>query len=318
METRLSSLLTLIILFSLPFSLKAQEYREASHACFDLEEERIIRLDGGNFISKKEWSDKQVFASIPPLPVPCSFIFNGFPFGIIENGKTGSTEFNITPFLKNENNMLKLVPEDSSASQFPLPDCSLLIRENILISDMIVSEFPGLTKDERLVRVQLFIKSFLSKAYLERKIDLDLRDPLGKSLTRESRALSTALSFGQKTEMHFDLVLENPFPWLPVTRNLYEIVLSMKEEGGQNPELISKQFAFINFWHNDSLLVQNGDTLLLKYASENQAKILTSMNEKQGKDLIIETGINAIRVNTPLSCQQEAFLKRCGILVVTD
>lgn len=238
MEPRRYSILIMMILLSLPFNLKAQEYREASHANFNLEEDRVIPMDGSEFKFRKEWAGKQVFVRIPAIPNPCSVLINGFPFSI-EPDTTGSTEYNITPFLKEEDNLIDL----------PVA-YSLLIRDAIHIRDMVITQHPGLTENESLVRVHLFLKSYLKEAYRERSILLDLQDPNGQPIIQESRTLSTALSFGQETEFIFDLDLEKPVPWLPEAPNLYTVSISLEEKGAQKPERINAQFGYPSFWHN--------------------------------------------------------------------
>lgn len=318
MESRISAPLILIVLCILPFSLKAQDYREAQHACFKLEEERAISLEGSEFTTRAEWSDKQVFASIPSLPVPCSLIINGFPLGLLEPGRISPVEYNITPFLKKEFNTLELVPADSSAFDAPLPLCSLLVRDAIHIRDMIVTDHPGLSADENLVRVQLYIKNYRRQANRERNILLVLKDPEGKSLIQESRVLGSGLSYGQETEMDFDLVLENAATWLPGKPKLYEIFLSLGVTDAEKPELVTTHFAMTSFWHNDSLLVQGEDSMMLCYPSEDQSRILPTLKEEEILEMMQTSGINALRTDTPLPCKLEALLQKCGILVVKD
>lgn len=118
--------------------------------------------------------------------------------------------------------------------------------------------------------------------------------------------------------MHFDLVLENPSFWIPGTPKFYELIVSLENKGKQPAEVISSQFAFTSFWQNDTLLVADGDTMLLRYPSNAQSKSLLTLKEEEIKALVEETGINAIRRETPLPCHLEALFQRCGILEVSD
>lgn len=331
MEIRLPSLMIMIILLSQHFGLKAQENREASHACFKLEEKRVIYLNpedqqsGKNlsrsvFKLKKEWSGKQVFARIPGSNSPYSMIINGFRFG----GDPGSgivAEYNITPFLNEQANSLDLVPVfmegDSSVFSTPPASCSLLIRDAIHARDLIVTSFPGAKKNVRLVRINLFLKSYMVKENRGCIIHMELGGPDQQNLFRETRELSTHLSYGQETEMVFDLNLEDPSFWLPGLPNLYEVKLSLQETGSQYPELISSQFAITSFWHNDSVLVQNGDTTVLQYPSEDVARMLPGLPEQEIKEITEKLGINAIRIETPLPCYLDAIFQKTGILVVS-
>jgi len=331
MKIRLPFILTLLILFSQPFGLKAQENREATHDCFNLEEERVIPLNpalqqSGKDLSRsifmfsEDWSGKQVFARIPGSDIPYSIIINGFRFGN-DPGSGIASEYNITPFLNEEENILDLVPElleeDSSAFQALMPACSLLIRDAIHARDMVVSTHPGAEENKSLVRIDLFLKSYKVKENRGRIIHMELSGPDGHSVFRESRELNTHLSYGQETEMVFDLNLENPSLWLPGVPNLYEVKIELKETGGQNSERISSQFAITSFRYKDSVLVQNGDTMVLQYPSEDVAALLPELSEQEIKEITEKHGINALRVEAPLPCHMEAVFRRTGILVLT-
>jgi glycosyl hydrolase family 2 len=331
MEIRLPSLMIMIILLCQHFGLKAQENREASHTCFRLEEKRVIPLEPviqqsdknlsrSIFGLEKEWMGKQVFVRIPGTDYPYSIIINGFRFGS-DPGSGIAAEYNITPFLNEQANSLDLVPVfmegDSSAFSTPPASGSLLIRDAIHARDLVITSHPVASEKNILVRIDLLLKSYMVKENRARTISMELSGPDRQNIIRETRELNTHLSFGQETEMVFDLNLEDPILWLPGVPDLYELVISLEEKGGQKPELITTQFGITSFWHNDSVLVQNGDTIVLQYPSEDLAVILPGLSEHEIKEITQKLGINALRMDTPLPCHLEAVFRRTGILVVS-
>ena len=314
----------LAILFCLPLTLRAQENREADHACYRLNEERIAPLemkiqgDGGQYNSefkyRKEWSGKQVFVRIPAMNAPYSIFINSFRFGS-DPGSGIPSEYNITPFLNSQSNFLELHTDSVRENiETAAMDASLLIRNAIHIRNLLITSHDGKEKNEILVRFHLYLKSFQEASKQEHSISLEVSSP-EEVLLHESRELSTMLSFGQETEMIIDLPIRNPNYWYPGTPSYYEVNISMKEAGQQDQEVVSSLFDFRSCQISDSLFIQKGDSILLVYASEDLAAILPELPEQEISDIIEDLGINALRKETPFPCSLEDLFLRLGILV---
>ena len=117
--------------------------------------------------------------------------------------------------------------------------------------------------------------------------------------------------------MIFDVQVEDPHYWFPGAASYYEAKLTVGEMGKENSELISTLFPIVvSYQINDSLFIQNGDSVTLVYASDDLAKMIPGLAEQEVDEIIDQMGINAIRTSTPLPCYlQELFLKS-GILHV--
>jgi hypothetical protein len=329
MKTHLHLSLILSILFCLSITLEAQENSEPEHPCFRLEEPRVLALkmevqpaDSNlfqtDFLVLKEWTEKQIFIRIPAMNLPYSVLINGFRFGS-DPGSGLSREYNITPYLQKQSNLLTLRQEGSAIQNEPGPlMLELLIRENILARDMIITTHPGASENEVLVRLHFYLKSYLKEKNQGRTIHLEVGRSGEKKSFQETRELNTPLSYGQETEMIFDVPVKNPVYWFPGDAGYYEAKLFVGEMGNGNSELISTLFPIgISYHINDSLFIQNGDTVRLVHASDDLALILLELPEQELKDIIAVRGINAIRRETPLTCAQQELLLKMGILPTT-
>ncbi len=316
----------LMIIFLLSSTLRAQENREAEHSCFRLENERVIPLimelsqENSNlfhkeFIPAKKWAGKQVFATIPAMGQAYFITINGFRFGS-DPGSGRASEYNITPFIQDQSNILELEisPSTGQKNAASMVPANLLIRENIYCRDLQISNHPGTQENEVLVRFQVFLKSYLQEKNPGRSLLLEVSRQGEEMIFQETLELSTPLAFGQETEMIIDMSLENPHYWLPGAPEYYEVELSIGEKGKEKPELISTLFDIRSFHTNDSLFIHQGDSVPLVYPSGDLATILPDLPEKEVSDIIEKLGINAIRLDTPPSCSQQEFFIKNGIL----
>ncbi|MDX2431670.1 MAG: hypothetical protein QNK35_12105 [Bacteroides sp.] len=328
MKTRLPSSLMLMIIFCLSTSLRAQENREAEHACFRLENGKVIPLIMGlsqensnlfhkEFIPVKEWSGKQVFAVIPAMDQAYFITINGFRFGS-DPGSGRVSEYNITPFIQDQTNVLELetspsAGEKNAASIIP---ANLLIRENIYCRDLLISTHQDGLEHKVLVRFHIFLKSYLQEKNPGRSLHLEVNPKGAETIFEKTLELSTPLSFGQETEMIIDMSLEEPLYWLPGAPEYYEVELSIGEKGEQKPELISTLFDIRSFQTNDSLFIHHGDSVPLVYPSGNMATTRPDFPDQGLSEFIKNLGINAIHLDTPPSCIQQEYFIRNGILPV--
>jgi hypothetical protein len=330
MKFKFTTLLMLIILSLAANTLKAQENREPDHSCFRLDAERIIPLETvvqsedpnlfrSRFMYMKEWTGKQVFVKIPGSVVPYSISINGFRFGS-DPGSGAYSEYNITPFLNKQSNILDLHTELLKGENDPdlLKKGSLMIRDAIHARDLFIETHPGTEENEILVRFHLFLKSYQVEKKQGCNIQLTVTGPGNALIFQETRELNAHLSFGQETEMIIDNTLTNPLFWLPGAPVYYEVKLTVGEKQEESPESIFTQFVVRSSPLNDSLFIQHGDSVRLVYASGELAGTLSQLSEKEVSEIISGLGINAIRREIPQPCCEEELFIRTGILVVPE
>lgn len=331
MKTCPRPFLILLILFCLRPGLNAQENKEPEHACFLLDEKRVLpiemKVDEGDSMSlscsfsfQAAWSGKQIFLSLPGTQLAYSIRINGFRFGS-DPGSGAPSEYNITPFLRDGANSLEMEGTVTmEGTDFPSVIMgSLLIREPIHIRDLLITTHPG-EEGDFLVRFHLYLKSYMQKKNKGRSILLEIEDPDGESVFLEKRELNAPLSFGQETEMIIDLSLENPRFWLPGSPATYPVQLSVKEAGEEagksEEELISSLFHISQGQVKDALFIQNKDSINLVYCPEDLAKIFHELTESERTFLIEDHDFNAIHTEVPPSCELKVFYLKKGILVL--
>ena len=320
-----------ILVMVMQVSLHAQDNLEPSHACFHLDQEREIhvpllqnRFEANRFSyefnSGTGWTGKQVFVRIPGLTIPYGFRVNGFRFGS-DPGTGLPSEYNITPFLREESNSIELVLDQSDPDAVPewwtdSAEVILLIRENIHVQDVVVSIYQEDGSPETLVRIHLFIKSYLIEKNRGRIITVLVTDPQGNQVISQTEALDAPLSFGQETEMIIDRTLKDPLLWSPHNPRLYQLQIQQSEKEKTGIESMTATFGIRTAAVADSLLLINGDTLNLLVAPPELTSSLTILPESEIEKILEEGGFNAVRTDEPLPCSLVSLLDRSGVVVI--
>lgn len=318
MKTSPQPFLILLILFCLNPGLMAQENKEPEHTCFKLDKKRVRPLEMkvlegdstslySSFSFQTAWSGKQIFLALPGTHQAYSIWINDFRFGS-DPGSGDPSEFNITPFLLEGGNILKLKESGNI-------EASLMIREPIHIRNLLITKHPGEGNDF-LVRFHLYLKSYLQEKNAGRSIVLEAEDPDGESIFLQERELNAPLSFGQETEMIIDLPLQDPQYWLPGNPSSYRVSLTVDEGGENKKETLSSLFHISNGQVSDSLFIQNQDSVKLLYCAEDLAKVFHELTESERTFLIEDHDFNAIHLSGPQSCELKTFLLKKGILVI--
>jgi len=339
MNGRLSpGLLTLGFLL-LQGSLNAQDNQEPGHACFRLQQDREIpiplmqnRVGPGKysfpFSCEEEWSGKQVFIKIPAIGIPYKISINRFNFGS-DPGSGRAAEFNITPFLRQENNSIELeldlpnadadaeVNVEAEISLCPLcGDGTLLIREGIHIRDLRITSYRETGTDEILIRFHLFIKSYLEEKISGLNIHLQVTDPPGNRVISADRKLAFVPSFGQETELIIDKRIKDAMLWSPANPHLYSLELSQTEKEGKVTENITTTFGIRTAVITDSAAVINGDTLQLHMAGRGLATTIPGLSETGIRKLVEDTIFNAVIAPEPWPCDLIELFDELGVLVI--
>jgi len=315
----------------LQVGLHAQDNAEPRHSCFQLHPDREIPISLSqnrigpdryqcNFTFRKEWAGKQVFAKIPGTEFPYILRINSFSFGS-DPGSGETAEFNITPFLTNDDNSMELELEhpdpEAVINIYPLcGDGSLLIREGIHIRDLVITSYFESGTTESLIRFHLYFKSYLTGKNNSRDIRLHVSDPGGNQVINVSTKLISPPSFGQETEMIIDETVEKPMLWSPANPQLYRLEVNMSEEEGGDSEIITTNFGIRIAVMTDSVLVMNGDTLHPVIAGEDLSNSLPRLNETEILKLAEERLFNAVITSGPLPCNLVKLFDRTGLLVI--
>ena len=321
----------LIAMLFVQVLITAQDNQEPIHAHFRAESERQIPLDledmadqgkefVANFSYQPQWNGKQVFVRIPGTHLPYTLHINDFRFGS-DPGSREVAVFNLTPFLKEGTNRLRLhFPEaDSDGSAVPClfyGDPLLVVRDAIHVRDHDITVYHSPESTEVLVRFHVFVKSYLSEKNKGRELEIRVTGPEGDQVVSESRALDFPLAFGQETEMVFDRTLDNPVIWSTAAPSLYTTSIRISERKEGSSESITSTFGIRTAYLSDSLLIQNGDSIPVIHAGESLVDSLYCLPDEEIRDLVAERDFNAIHTGDPLPYRLVDLLGKHGVIVI--
>jgi len=301
---------------------------EPAHAHYRLGEESTLPIklnrtesEEGNyrygFWFQTGWTGKQVFVRVSGVNAPFHLKINGFEYGF-GNGPGTPLEYNITPFLKQEHNEIQLTFNKADLSAFgnSFNDGMLIIREPVHVRDLEVTSYFQPEAPNTLVRIHLFIQSYLSAQNKGRILTLKLSDPEGETIFTQKKSIDFPLAFRQEVEFIFDQNIENPQLWSPDHPHLYHLQISMAENENKEGELVSTTFGIRNAAYQDSVLVINRDTIHPIIAQETQFSPLADRPDEEILHLFEELGINAIQTSHYLPVRILDLCDRMGIVVL--
>ncbi len=305
---------------------KRKTNSEPSHSQFILEEERTMPITLlQNELNKStyshsvqyvsQWQDKEVFIRIDELEVPYQFLINSFAYGN-GMGNFAPVEFNITPFLNHDANLIQLKVDTPDDSQGNRSETALvLIREPVLVRDILVTTYHQNISNQTLVRVHLFVQSFLTEKNKGRTLTMTILDPRGEILESSKKLIDFPLSYRQEVEFTFDQPLENPFLWSIHHPALYTARVSLVDEERNLAEKVWTTFGVRNAHVEDSLLIINQDTLIPKVLDyESQIKPV-AQSDKELLNLLEMQGFNAVKSHQPIPSRLMEIFDRQGIVV---
>lgn len=333
----MKQLITILLLFFLladPFMLMAQQDSTGNanaepphqHYCLEQQRELPIVLSVSqedlhaihcDLKRDHKWENSQVFLKLSAMPGPYEFRINHFLFSKVSDASL-PVEFNITPFLREENNRVEL-QFDSTMTGIQAMHCAsgaLVIREALHVRDIRVSAHPGRMSSETMVRTQVFLQSYVQRGLRLRTLYMAIRDSSGAQVFSDQRMLDFPLAYRQETEFSFDHHMENPILWSPARPNLYRLGLHLLEKGQFLGEMLETSFGLCTTSYLDSTLVINGDTIVPLLADEEILSQMKCMDELQRTELLEKQSFNALYSPGPLTEDLLNFCDRKGIIVL--
>lgn len=332
----LNSILT--ILFLSPIVLNAQETadelfgsitnKEPSHAYYILGEKSRSPLDlvqisddpvryQHSFRFQPRWTGKQVLVRICGINTPFHLKINGFKYGL-GDGQGIPMEFNITPFLKQEMNVIELnFDQTANNHSDDLVDLStLIIREPVHVRDLEVTSYSRPENPETIVRVHLFIQSFLTGQNRGRTLSVIISDPDGDTISTHEKTIDFPLAFRQEVELTIDQNIDNPRLWSPDNPELYNLQVHMVEKDKTEGELVSATFGIRSATFEDSILVINQDTLAPVIAPKAIIKHINDLSDEEILNRFKEMNSNVVQSNNYLPARVMDLFDRNGIVVL--
>ncbi|NEW82002.1 MAG: DUF4981 domain-containing protein [Mariniphaga sp.] len=272
------------------------------------------------FETPNDWNGKEIILHFGAVSSAMYVWVNGEKVGYTEDSKTPA-EFNITKYLKSGKNLL-------AVQIFRWSDGSYL-------EDQDFWRMSGITRDVYLVArntTHVFdfqLKSGLDALYKDGifNADITLRN-LGKvamNVTVEAKLLDEndqVLEFSKKANVasgnqsiSFDGKLANVKKWSAETPNLYQLVITTKDEGGKIIESLGCQVGFRNVEIKNGQLCVNGVRILVKGVNIHEHHEINGHVqdlETMIKDITVMKKFNINTVRTSHYPQPEKWYELCN------
>ena len=272
------------------------------------------------FETPNDWNGKEIILHFGAVSSAMYVWVNGEKVGYSEDSKTPA-EFNITKYLKSGKNLL-------AVQVFRWSDGSYL-------EDQDFWRMSGITRDVYLVArntTHVFdfqLKSGLDALYNDGifNADITLRN-LGKTtknVTVEAKLLdgnARVLEFSKKVSaaagnqsISFDGKLANVKKWSAETPNLYQLIITTKDESGKIIESLGCQVGFRNVEIKNGQLCVNGVRILVKGVNiheHNEINGHVQDLETMIKDITVMKKFNINTVRTSHYPEPEKWYELCN------
>lgn len=287
------------------------------------------KIPGGlyrvNFTVPSNWDGRQVFLQLGGVKSACWIYVNGQEVGYSEDSKDPA-EFNITPYLKEGDNLLALrVHRWSTGSYYECQDMwrisgierdvYLTSRPDILIRDIVVDSPLDATFTHGVLDYRVKLAN-LSDVTGTVKLDLSLLDEDGKTVWSQSKKAVIDPTEGGLTDgefVHFNHTVMNVKPWSAEDPKLYTAVLAVTNPDG-TLEYTSTKVGFRSAFIVGTNFYVNGKRIMIKGVNIHEhapysGHVLSEELMIKDFELMKQNNINAIR--TSHYPQQRRFYELC-------
>lgn len=286
------------------------------------------KIPGGlyrmTFTVPSGWDGRQVFLQLGGVKSACWVYVNGQMAGYSEDSKNPA-EFNITPYLKEGDNLLALrIHRWSTGSYFECQDfwrisgvereVYLTSRPDILIRDIAVDSPLDPTFRHGMLDYTVKLANLTEKSGTV-GLSLTLLDPDGKEIWNESKKILVEPSSGLKDGEYvtFKHTVPDVQPWSAEKPVLYTAVLAVTNPEG-DIEYTSSKVGFRSAFVLGTDFYVNGKRVMLKGVNIHEhspydAHVLDEATMIKDFELMKQHNINAIR--TSHYPQQRRFYELC-------
>lgn len=254
------------------------------------------------FTISPDWKGKQIILYIGAARSNLVVWVNGKYVGYGTDSKL-SSEFDITPYLNPTGSNLLAIKvmrwevssylEDQDMWRLSgiQRDCYLLARAPVHIEDVTLT--PVL--DSVCKNAKLNVKLSLNSAPAKNAFSAGIVMKDGNNVV-----LKQSVMFGSKTDVELDIPVLAPKLWTTETPNLYQVIVSLKDESGAVTELIPQNIGFRKVEIKNGLLLVNGQPILIKGVNRHETDPVTGhaiSKEAMLKDIKLMKlyNINAVR-----------------------
>lgn len=285
------------------------------------------------FVLPQDWNNKEVILHFDGVYSGMYVWINGQKVGYSE-GANNDAEFNITKYLKKgENNIAVEVYRWTDASYIEDQDMfrfSGIHRDVFLYATPklhvldyhISSEFEGNDFSKGLFRVKAQLRNYANKTTGNQELQVSLLDPSGHLAKQLNKTVNVE---ALKTQ---DILLQDNVEqaqlWSAETPNLYTVIISLKDDKGNETEAMSSKFGFRKIEIKNRRVYVNGRQIFFKGVNRHdihpefgKAVPVNSMIE----DIVMmkKYNINTIRTSHyPNSSKMYAMYDYYGLYVMDE
>ena len=256
------------------------------------------------FILPDNWQGKQVFFHVGAARSSLTLLVNGKEVGYSQGAKTPA-EFNITQYLKPGKNLLSMkIIRWSDASYLESQDMlrmSGIERDVYLFAtpQQRISDIDALYNlNNRLDKAELALSLKLNNHQQTDKVSINFQlfSPTGKEVAKGSESITLS---GQM-QVKFDAVIKQPNLWSAETPELYQLIVSMKDDTGKLLQASSQYIGFRHIEIKAGQLLVNKQAITIRGVDRHETDPLTGhvvSRESMEQDIRLMklNNINAVR-----------------------
>lgn len=279
----------------------------------------------------QNWDGRRVFLHFEGGTNSMYVWVNGKKVGYTENAKSPA-EFDITPYIRPGKNLLACeVHKFSDGTYLEDQDMWRLggINRNVYLystaQTRILDFFSHADLDANykngLFSTDVKIKNY-SDAAAEQTVEVSVLDKAGKKVFAQSKKISVAS--GAIDSLWFEGTVKSPLQWTAETPNLYNMIITLKDDKGNIVEATSHRIGFRKIEIKDGQVFINGKKVYFKGVNlhefnTNTGQVVDSTVMLRNIQLFKELNINAVR--TSHYPQQPLWYNLCdeyGIYLVDE
>ncbi len=277
-----------------------------------------------NFTVPNNWDGRKVFIHFDGVKSAFYIWVNGEKVGYSQGSMTPA-EFNLTPYLKEGENILAVeVYRWSDASYIEDQDMwrlSGIFRDVYLFStpkthirDFFVKTDLDENYKNAQLKIEVELKNYSEDNFHDYSLEAVLFDITGDQVGETMKGLNITLPGNDKVDIDLEQLITDPKKWTAETPNLYQAVLTLKNENDKTIETAECKVGFREIEIRDSRFLINGVPVILKGTNRHDVHPRYGLyvpREKMLEDIILMKQFNMNTVRTSHYPNDPYWYKLC-------
>lgn len=286
-----------------------------------------------NFSIPEDWDGRQVFIHFEGVSSAFYIWLNGEKVGYSQGSRT-SAEFNITPYLKEGDNLLAvevyrwcdgsyLEDQDGWRMSGIIRNVFLFSTPEVHIRDFFVTADLDIAYKNAEMTTEILLKNFNPEIAKSASVEVILQNNEEEVINKVSGETAVLEKLEEKM-LVLSMPVENPEKWSHEKPYLYKVFLVLKNDIGEIIEVLTCNFGFRKLEIVDSQLLMNGKRLIFKGVNRIEHDPRTGKYvspEITEKDILLMKQYNINSIRTAHYPHAPDFYELCdkyGILVIDE